>query len=41
MSVPVVLESKVDPELLGGVILEVDGLVYNNSYLHKLNKLKI
>lgn len=41
MSVPVVLESKTNPELLGGIILEVDGLVYNNSYRYKLNKLKI
>lgn len=41
MSVPVVLEAKVTPELLGGVILEVDGQVFNNSYRYKLNKLKI
>ncbi|AKM82281.1 TPA: ATP synthase F1 subunit delta [Candidatus Berkelbacteria bacterium] len=39
MSVPVVLESRVSPELLGGVIVEIDGLSYDNSFQSKLKKL--
>lgn len=41
MSVPVVLESKISPELLGGVILEIDGLSYDNSFQRKLSMLKL
>ena len=37
---PVILETLVQPNLLGGIILEVEGQTYDNSFRHKLSKLK-
>lgn len=37
---PVVLETVVKPNLLGGVILEVESQTYDNSFQYKLSKLK-
>lgn len=37
---PIILESIIKPELLGGVIINVDGKTYDNSFQTKLNRLK-
>lgn len=37
---PVVLETVVRPTLLGGIILEVEGQTYDNSFQYKLSKLR-
>jgi len=40
IGMPVILETVVKPTLLGGVILEVEGQTYDNSFQYKLSKLK-
>lgn len=40
LGTPVVLETVVKPTLLGGIILEIEGQTYNNSFQYKLSKLK-
>ena len=37
---PVVLETIIKPNLIGGVILEVEGQTYDNSFQYKLSKLR-
>lgn len=37
---PVVLDVKLNPRLIGGTILKIGSYTYNNSYENKLNKLR-
>lgn len=40
INIPVSLEAIYNPNLLGGSILKINDLTYNNSYANKLNKLR-
>lgn len=40
LGLPIILEVILQPDLLGGVIINVDGKTYDNSFQTKLNRLK-